>query len=122
MKIEYDQNRPIYLQIMERIKYKIVHGEIAPGERLLSMSDMAVEMDVNPNTMFRVYNELESAGVIFSRRGLGSFVVEDDNIVKKLTEEMANDILTIAITGLRNLKLSDTQIVATVNKKLKVKG
>ncbi len=118
MKIDYDQNRPIYLQIIERIKYMIVHGEIAPGERLLSMNDMAVEMDVNPNTMFRVYRELENEGVTFSQRGLGSFVVKDPDIVKHLSEEMAEEILTKAITDLKNLEFSNEQIIAHVTKKL----
>jgi len=118
LKIDYDQNRPIYLQIIERIKYMIVHGEIAPGERLLSMNDMAVEMDVNPNTMFRVYRELENEGVTFSQRGLGSFVVKDPDIVKHLSEEMAEEILTKAITDLKNLEFSNEQIIAHVTKKL----
>lgn len=118
LRIEYDQNRPIYLQIVERIKYMIVHGKIAPGEKLLSMNDMAVEMDVNPNTMFRVYRQLENDGVTFSQRGLGSFVVEDPDIVKHLSEEMADEILTKAINDLKNLKFSNEQIIAYVTKKL----
>ncbi|WP_024469158.1 GntR family transcriptional regulator [Treponema pedis] len=118
MKVEYDQNRPIYLQIIEKIKYKIIDGEIAPGERLLSMSDMAVEMDVNPNTMFRVYRDLEAQGVTFSQRGLGSYVVYDSDIVKKLSNEMAEDILNTAIEGLKKIKFSDSQIIEAVTKKL----
>ena len=114
--MEYDLNRPIYLQIIEKIKYKIINGEIAPGERMASISDMAAEMDVNPNTMFRVYKELEMQGIT---RGLGSFVVDDKRLVKRLSDEMANEILDFAITGLRKLKFSNSQIIDAVSKKLK---
>lgn len=121
MKVIYDQNRPIYLQIIERIKREVVNGEIKPGDRILSMSDMSEKMDVNPNTMFRVYKELENQGIIESRRGLGSYLVEDEGVVAKLLEEMAGEILTTAINGLRELNFTDEQIVDAVKSKLKAR-
>lgn len=119
MKVEYDQNRPIYLQIVEKIKCKIVYGELKPGEKILSMSDMSVEMDVNPNTMFRVYKQLESERITESKRGLGSFIVKEAGLVERLTEEMAEQIILPAIEGLRNLKFSDEQIISSIKARLK---
>ncbi|UTC76664.1 GntR family transcriptional regulator [Treponema sp. OMZ 799] len=118
MKVVYDQNRPIYLQIIEKIKCKIVYGELKPGDKIPSMSDMSVEMDVNPNTMFRVYKQLESEGVTESKRGLGSFVVNEDDLVDRLSAEMADQIIIPAIEGLRNLKFSDEQIIASIKARL----
>ncbi|UTC62687.1 GntR family transcriptional regulator [Treponema sp. OMZ 788] len=118
MKVVYDQNRPIYLQIVEKIKCKIVYGELNPGDKIPSMSDMSVEMDVNPNTMFRVYKQLESEGVTEAKRGLGSFVVDEKGLVERLTEEMADQIIVPAIEGLRNLKFSDEQIIASIKARL----
>ncbi|AIN93446.1 GntR family transcriptional regulator [Treponema putidum] len=118
MKVIYDQNRPIYLQIVEKIKCKIVYGELKPGDKIPSMSDMSAEMDVNPNTMFRVYKQLESEGITESKRGLGSFVVNEADLVKKLTEEMADQIILPAIEGLRNLKFSNEQIMASIKAKI----
>ena len=120
MKVVYDQNRPIYLQIVEKIKCKIVYGELKPGDKIPSMSDMSVEMDVNPNTMFRVYKQLESEGITESKRGLGSFVVDEADLVRKLTEEMADQIILPAIEGLRNLKFSDEQIIESIKAKLEI--
>ncbi|AAS10665.1 MULTISPECIES: GntR family transcriptional regulator [Treponema] len=120
MKVIYDQNRPIYLQIVEKIKCKIVYGELKPGDKIPSMSDMSVEMDVNPNTIFRVYKQLEGEGITESKRGLGSFVVNEPDLVGKLTEEMADQIILPAIEGLRNLKFSDEQIIESIKAKLKI--
>lgn len=121
MKVIYDQNRPIYLQIVEKIKRDIVNGAIKPGDKILSMSDMSEKMDVNPNTMFRVYKELDNEGIIESRRGLGSFVVEDDKLVGKLLTEISDGILFNAIDGLRELKFSDKQIIDAMETKLKAR-
>ncbi|UTC66831.1 MULTISPECIES: GntR family transcriptional regulator [unclassified Treponema] len=118
MKVVYDQNRPIYLQIVEKIKCKIVYGELKLGDKIPSMSDMAVEMDVNPNTMFRVYKQLENEGITESKRGLGSFVVNEDDLVMRLTGEMADQIILPAIEGLRNLKFSDERIIESIKAKL----
>ena len=80
----YEANRPIYLQIMERIKTYIVLGTLKPGEKLLSLRDMSLKMKVNPNTMTRVYSELEKKGIVETRRGLGTFVLDDDMLAEKL--------------------------------------
>lgn len=118
MKVVYDQNRPIYLQIIEKIKEKIVNGEMKPGERMLSINDMAEKMDVNPNTMFRVYKEMERLGIVETKRGAGSFVVEDSGLIERLLEEMADDILTHAVIRLQKLQFSDDDILKAVKNKL----
>ncbi len=97
MHIEYDKNRPIYLQIIEKIKSKIIYGELSAGERLPAILDMAVQMDVNQNTICRVYRELESEGLMVTKRGLGSFLVEDEDLIKKLAIEMSDSIIIPAI-------------------------
>ncbi|MEW6749410.1 MAG: GntR family transcriptional regulator [Candidatus Latescibacterota bacterium] len=77
MSTRFDPTRPIYLQIMETIKKGAVRGRFPPGGRLPSVRDLAQEMAVNPNTMARVYAELEREGFITTHRGGGSFVTED---------------------------------------------
>ncbi len=119
MHIEYDKNRPIYLQIIEKIKSKIISGEINPGDKLPAILDMAVEMDVNQNTICRVYKALENEDLIETRRGLGSYVKDNDNLVKNLSEEMADKIIDPAISRLRNLDFSDDEIVTAVKDRLK---
>ena len=66
---ELDNDRPIYLQLMERIQQDIVSGIYKPGDRLPSVRDLAVEAAVNPNTMQKALSELERSGLVYSQIG-----------------------------------------------------
>lgn len=99
-KVKFDNNLPIYLQIINLIKRKIASGEMKGGDKLPSVREFSKELKVNPNTIQRAYQELEREEVIFTKRGMGSFVTEDQekiinlkkniatNVVKKFMEEM----------------------------------
>jgi GntR family transcriptional regulator len=67
---------PIYLQIVNQVKYLAAAGRLAPGEALPSVRKLAEQLVVNPNTVARAYRELESAGTITTRRGAGVYVSE----------------------------------------------
>ena len=81
--MEYNSSLPIYLQAANSIKQDIVTGKLSPGARLPSVRDLAVEYTINPNTVSRVYKELEMEGVCFTRRGMGTFVTEDPERVQQ---------------------------------------
>ena len=68
---------PLYLQLIEQIKRAIALGTLAPGEQLPTVKALALELTVNPNTVARVYRELERDGVIDTSPGRGSFVRTD---------------------------------------------
>lgn len=84
-----DPNRPIYLQIMEEIKKRAVRGQYPSGSQLPSVREMAPEMGVNPNTIARVYTELEREGFVLTRRGQGSYITEDANRIEREREILA---------------------------------
>jgi GntR family transcriptional regulator len=86
---DFDRNRPIYLQIGEEICRRIVRGDLPPGARTPSVRELAAELRVNPNTVQRAYQELERNGVLFARRGQGSFVREDPALVGRLRQQIA---------------------------------
>jgi GntR family transcriptional regulator len=65
---------PLYLQLTEQIKRAIALGTLVPGEQLPTVKALALELTVNPNTVARVYRELEREGVIDTSPGRGSFV------------------------------------------------
>ncbi|MDR0880443.1 MAG: GntR family transcriptional regulator [Clostridioides sp.] len=89
MKLEFDNNRPIYIQLVEYIKIKIISGDIEPGSRLDSVRNMAEEVEVNPNTMQRALAELEREGLVFSQRTRGRFVTEDEMKIREMRKEFA---------------------------------
>ena len=76
MKIDPRSHVPIYLQIADEIRAAVAAGIYRPGEVLPSLRAMAVEVQVNPNTVQRAYEELDRQGVIRSHRGVGMFVAE----------------------------------------------
>lgn len=67
---------PIYLQVMQQIKYLVASGRLQPGDELPSIRTLAEQLIVNPNTIARAYRELEIAGVVEKRRTAGTFVAE----------------------------------------------
>ncbi len=68
--------RPIYVQIMDEIKRAVVLGTVGPDDALPSVRQLAGELRVNPNTVQQAYRELEREGLIYVRRGQGTFVAE----------------------------------------------
>jgi GntR family transcriptional regulator len=85
VKIDPRSHLPIYRQIAEEIRAAVAAGIYRPGEILPSLRAMAVELQVNPNTVQRAYDELEREGVIYSQRGRGLFVCEKGTASAQLT-------------------------------------
>lgn len=91
--MEYNTSAPIYLQVINELKKKMVKGELMPGEKMPSGRDLAVEYKVNQNTAARIYRELEAQGYCFTRRGIGTFVSEEERMFQDLKKEMASELV-----------------------------
>ena len=100
-----DPTRPIYLQIMEEIKKRTVRGQYKTGEQLPSVRELAKEIGVNPNTIARVYMELEREGFILTRRGQGSFITEESGRIEKEREKLADDATKRFIKEITDIEL-----------------
>ncbi|HJD23337.1 MAG TPA: GntR family transcriptional regulator [Firmicutes bacterium] len=85
----YENSRPIYLQIMDRIRRRIAAGEWRAGERVPPVRDLALEFGVNPNTMQRSLSELEREGLLYSERTAGRYITADTALIGRVREEMA---------------------------------
>jgi DNA-binding transcriptional regulator YhcF (GntR family) len=75
--MEFDSNKPIYLQIADSICNRILHGELKGEDRIPSVREFGARIGVNPNTVARTYDTLTDQGVIYNKRGIGFFVTED---------------------------------------------
>ena len=75
--MEFDPNKPIYLQICDNICEQILSGSLAPEDRILSVREFGASIGVNPNTVARSYEKLTDAGIIYNKRGIGYFVSAD---------------------------------------------
>ena len=85
--LNYRDARPIYEQVKAGFRNLIVTGALAPGEKLPSVRELAVELAINPNTIQRAYKELEQEGVICSVPGKGSFVSDGDGAIRARRDE-----------------------------------
>lgn len=86
-----DSDRPIYLQLVERIQVQIVSGEYPPGAKLPSVRDLAAVAAVNPNTMQKAFAELESSGLILTQRTSGRTVTEDAELIGEVRARIARE-------------------------------
>lgn len=89
---DFNNNEPIYLQIVELIKRYIATGELRPNDKLPSVREMSSSLGVNPNTLQRAYGELERLGITYTKRGMGSFVSQEQNSSNELQEKMGIDL------------------------------
>ncbi len=113
--MDFSNDIPIYQQIMNMIKYDIVSGKISKGEKLLSTRDLAVKLKVNPNTIQRVYRELESDAVCITKRGLGTYVTEEDEIISTLKEALIDEMVKTFVNGMMKLNYSKGSIIQKIN-------
>ena len=90
---EYSAYAPIYLQIMQDIKKAIVSGSWPPGGRIPPVRELALQYQVNPNTMQRALAELEREGLLYTERTAGRFVTGDTDRIAALRRETADRLL-----------------------------
>src|SRR3954468_5232474 len=88
---------PIYRQLMDQVRLAVARGRLRPDSRLPSVRELSRQLVVNPNTIARVYTELEREGVLNTRPGLGVFVAEPHN---DLTKRARKDRLLTLVDGL----------------------
>lgn len=93
--MEFDQNKPIYLQIYDTVCDKILEGTLASDGRVMSVRELGAKLGVNPNTVMRTYEKLTSDGMIYNRRGLGYFVSADakDKVLSVRRQEFLEEVL-----------------------------
>ena len=109
MKFEFNNTSPIYLQIIEQIKIKIISGELPPLERLPSVRELAILTKVNPNTMQKALSELEETGLIFTERTNGKFVTGDCALIEKHKKEYADSLCRKFLTDMKKLGYSENE-------------
>ena len=99
-------DRPVFIQIMEKLKLDIVTGAYLPGDKLPSVRDFASVAAVNPNTMQRAFSELEREGLVYTQRTNGRFITENTAMINQLKEQMALNAITGFLQSMRQLGFS----------------
>ncbi len=94
MSWDLNSDRPIFIQIIEKIQMDIISGQYCPGDKLPSVRELAGEASVNPNTMQKALSELERTGLVYSQRTSGRYITEDAAMIGKLKEQLAEGIIS----------------------------
>lgn len=102
----FDPHIPIYVQILAAFQRALARGDLTPGERAPAIRDLAMTLVVNPNTILRVYQQLEAEGFLLTRRGLGTFVTADAEVLSRLRTRLADVAATTYLEEMEALGFS----------------
>ena len=105
MDLTFDNNIPIYIQLLEYLKIYLISGVFKSGEKLPSVREFANEFKVNPNTMQKALVELENMNLIYTERTNGKYVTKDEKLINKLKDEYAITLAKSYINGMKRIGL-----------------
>lgn len=119
MKWQIDNNRPVYIQLVEQLKVKIISGEIELDSKLDSVRSLAADAMVNPNTMQKALAELEREGFVYSKRTSGRFVTDNKELIEKERKNLVKDNVKKTLDTLINLGYTNEEILNLVGEILR---
>jgi len=110
--MEFNESKNIFLQIRDWIADQILQGKIIAGEKIPSVRELAMDMEVNRNTVMRSYSLMEEEGIIENKRGIGFFVAVDAkrNLLKKQKQTFLRDELPSILHRIEVLKLNSEDL------------
>ena len=111
--MEFNANKPIFKQIADLCIARVISGEWEPGRRIPSAREMAVTVAVNLHTVLKAYEELESRGIIISRRGMGFFVADGarETALGERRREFLDTTLTEVFDEMKRLDISPDEVM-----------
>ncbi|KMZ55389.1 GntR family transcriptional regulator [Dorea sp. D27] len=116
---DLDNERPIYLQLMEKIQQDIIAGIYKPGDKLPSVRDLALAAAVNPNTMQKALSELERGGLVYSQRTSGRFITEDEKMLKQMKTELASEHIRDFFEKMKQLGFQEEETLLLIQEAIK---
>ena len=105
MEFTFDNNIPIYIQLLEYMKIYLISGVFKCGERLPSVREFSTTFKVNPNTMQKALAELESMDLIYTERTNGKYVTQNTELIEKLKDEYATTLAKSYFQGMKRIGL-----------------
>lgn len=115
---ELNSDRPIFIQIVERIQLDIISGVYKPGDKLPSVRDLAATAAVNPNTMQKALAELERTGLVYSHRTSGRFITEDKKKIEDMKAMLAKEKIDEFLGSMEKLGYQKEEILSLMKTNL----
>ena len=118
--MEFENSTPLYIQIMNEIKRRLMSGELKPGDKVPSTRDLANELRVNQNTITKVYQKLEAEGITETRRGMGTYIVGMSNEeTASMKNESAQNECKKFLKVMTELGFAEKEIITLLQKLIK---
>ena len=112
MQWHFNQELPIYSQLVDGFRRAIAAGVLAPGARLSSVRDLSLEAGVNPNTMQRAMQQLEREGLVYAQRSNGRFVTEDTAVIGRARKKLAGEHVRRYRAEMKSLGFSEREMIS----------
>jgi len=113
MAFKYDA--PIYLQIIHQLKEDIISGKLNKGDKLMSTRELAIQLQVNPNTTQKSYRVLESEGICYTKHGIGTFITEDEAILNAMRKSFVDEMVEAFMNAMSLLNYSMSEIIESLH-------
>ena len=110
-------DRPIYQQLVEILTEQIVSGQLAAGDKVPAVRELAAQAGVNPNTMQRALADMEREGLMYTNRTSGRYVTEDKEMIQKIREQIASDRIAEFLAGMSQLGFSEQEVYRLLEKR-----
>ena len=111
MDFTFDNNIPIYIQLLEYLKIYLISGVFKSGDKLPSVREFANTFKVNPNTMQKALSELESMKLIYTERTNGKYVTKDIKMIEKIKDEYAINLAKSYFNGMKKIGLGKAESI-----------
>ena len=111
MEYIFDNERPIYMQLVEKLRIEIVSGKLKTGERLPSVRELALTARVNPNTMQKALVELENEGLVYTERTNGKFVTDNEELIEGIRKKLAEEKVNKYLRDMKNIGINYQEAV-----------
>ncbi len=115
----FTSDRPVYLQIADRVIKSVLSGDYQPGQQIPAVRQLALEAAVNPNTVQHAFAELEHEGIIISKGTMGRYVTEDTQVVEVCRKKMAQQLVVNFAENMRQLSISKEETMAMIEEAMK---
>lgn len=107
----FNNNIPIYIQLLEQIKINIISGKLKSGDKLPSVRELSTIYKVNPNTMQKALGELENQNLIYTERTNGKYVTNDSNVIHNAKIEYANKIANEYLCNMKKIGINELEAI-----------
>lgn len=112
---QIDNARPIYPQLMEKIELEIIAGTFPPGSRLPSVRELAIQANVNPNTMQKALSELERIRLLHTERTSGRYITNDTKLIADLRQSLAEEEIRKFTAKMASLQYDQKETLSLLN-------